>query len=280
MQLEEAMSDTRLSEEELGSLKKQELMVLHTFKDICEKHQLTYFITAGTLLGAVRHRGFIPWDDDIDVIMPRKDYNRFARLCEKDLPEGLFLQNKRTDSEYPFHFSKLRIDGTSVYDPFLSGVAIHKGIYIDIFPVDKCPLDDRFARLMFKWVGMTTYALIAKSDASFDFDFTKKTARLAYRFLRWLPRRMVTALRDGYVALGNLFCSGKKLCTVSGAHGFPRETYDASWHAGSTQMWFEDDEFPAPVGWDEQLTRMYGDYMTPPEKEDRDGHFYKKREEE
>ncbi len=264
----------KLSEEQLAQLKNTELQILKEFDKLCKTNGLTYFITAGTLLGAVRHKGFIPWDDDIDVIMPKKDYKKLAKVCKNNLPNGLFLQNSHTDKGYPFHFSKLCKLGTEVYFPFLKGVEMNKGIHIDIFPADKCPSSKKIAGFVFKWVSTTTYALIAKQDAEFDFDYTKKSAKLLYRLLKIIPRGMVVALRIFVISFAGLFCNGKMLATVSGGHGYPRETYDAQWFKKSVKLEFEHELFPAPYGYHELLTNMYGDYMTPPSQNDRNGHFY------
>lgn len=263
----------QLSEKELADLKNKELEILRAFDSMCRENNLSYFITAGTLLGAVRHKGFIPWDDDIDVVMLRKDFKKLNKVCKKALPKGLFLQDKKNDKGYPFHFDKIRLDNTEVVDPFLQGVNIHKGIYIDVFPVDKCPKNNKLAQFMFKWVSTTSYALIAKQDKNFDFDYTKKSARMLYHFMIKMPRGFVIAMRDFVVGIFNVFCSGKKLCTVSGAHGFPRETYSGGWLKEKIMLPFEDGKYPAPAGYDGLLTNMYGDYMKPPEENEKNGHF-------
>ncbi len=265
--------EEQLSEKELADLKAKELDILVKFDRMCKENNLRYFITAGTLLGAVRHKGFIPWDDDIDVVMLRKDFKKLNGVCKKALPEGLFLQDKKNDKGYPFHFDKIRLDNTEVIDPFLEGVNMHKGIYIDVFPVDKCPENNKLAQFMFKWVSTTSYALIAKQNKDFDFDYTKKSARMLYHFMIKMPRGFVIAMRDFVVGIFNVFCSGKKLCTVSGAHGFPRETYKSEWFEEKIMLPFESGEYPAPKGYDSLLTNMYGDYMKPPEDDEKSGHF-------
>lgn len=265
--------EEQLSEKDLADLKAKELDILVKFDRMCKENNLRYFITAGTLLGAVRHKGFIPWDDDIDVVMLRKDFKKLNGVCKKALPEGLFLQDKKNDKGYPFHFDKIRLDNTEVIDPFLEGVNMHKGIYIDVFPVDKCPTNDKLAQFMFKWVSTTSYALIAKQNKDFDFDYTKKSARMLYHFMIKMPRGFVIAMRDFVVGIFNVFCSGKKLCTVSGAHGFPRETYKSEWFEEKIMLPFESGEYPAPKGYDSLLTNMYGDYMKPPEENEKNGHF-------
>ena len=165
------------------------------------------------------------------------------------------------------------LDNTEVIDPFLEGVNMHKGIYIDVFPVDKCPENNKLAQFMFKWVSTTSYALIAKQNKDFDFDYTKKSARMLYHFMIKMPRGFVIAMRDFVVGIFNVFCSGKKLCTVSGAHGFPRETYKSEWFEEKIMLPFESGEYPAPKGYDSLLTNMYGDYMKPPEDDEKSGHF-------
>ena len=97
---------------QLRDLQLVELEILREFVRVCEAHGLRYYLAYGTLLGAVLHRGFIPWDDDIDVTMPRPDYERFARICASELRPGFTWQSYRTDRHYPFLFGKLLKDGT------------------------------------------------------------------------------------------------------------------------------------------------------------------------
>ena len=129
----------RMNKEEQEKLKQIELNLLVCFKEICEKHKLDYFLTGGTLLGAVRHKGFIPWDDDIDVGMPREDYETFLRVASSCLPDGIFLQTRKTDPEVPFNFAKLRDSRTTFIETSIKDLDINHGVYIDIFPIDYFP---------------------------------------------------------------------------------------------------------------------------------------------
>ena len=141
---------SELSPDEKKALQLRELEILDFFADVCKRNGLRYFIIAGTLLGAVRHGGFIPWDDDIDVAMPRRDFNKFAKICKKELPDGYFFQSSKTEKEYPFFFAKLRRDGDTVNESILESHDIHKGCYIDVFPLDKCPRSARGRKMLFK----------------------------------------------------------------------------------------------------------------------------------
>ena len=101
--------------------------------------QFTLFYYSRNASRCGKAQGLYPWDDDIDVVMLRKDFKKLNGVCKKHYPKDFFLQDKKNDKGYPFHFDKIRLDNTEVIDPFLEGVNMHKGIYIDVFPVDKCP---------------------------------------------------------------------------------------------------------------------------------------------
>ena len=120
----------------LRDVQKVQLEILLEFDRICRKHGLKYLLFAGTLLGAVRHKGFIPWDDDIDVCMLRGDYERFLTVCKDELSAELFLQTTDTDREYPLQFAKLRKNNTRFVEKSMSDLKIHHGVFIDIFPLD------------------------------------------------------------------------------------------------------------------------------------------------
>lgn len=122
---------------------KVELDMFEEFVRICDKYQLNYQGIAGTLLGAVRHHGFIPWDDDIDIGMPRKDYDRFVEVVGKELPPHLFAQTTLSEREYIYGFTKIRNTNTSAIESARVKYhnTTHQGIFLDIFPMDEVPED-------------------------------------------------------------------------------------------------------------------------------------------
>lgn len=122
---------------QLRKLQLTELEILMEVKRICEKHKLSYYLIGGTLIGAIRHRGFIPWDDDIDIAMPRDDYERFIEISKHDLDKKYFLQTPESDIYTPTYFMKIRKNNTLAIEQLTANVDCHKGIFIDIFPLDK-----------------------------------------------------------------------------------------------------------------------------------------------
>lgn len=120
-------------------LQKTELELLRQFHQICTQLELPFFLVCGSALGAVKYGGFIPWDDDIDVAMYREDYRIFLEKAPALLPEGLFLQNYRTDPAFPQIYSKLRNSNTTYIEKTAAHLPINHGVFIDIFPLDGYP---------------------------------------------------------------------------------------------------------------------------------------------
>lgn len=252
-------------------LQKAELDILMEFQRLCQVFGLRYYLTAGTLLGAVRHKGFIPWDDDIDVVMPRKDYDRLVRLASEAVSPEYVYQEYRTEPNFPYYFAKLRKRGTRVEEPILRAIEMEQGYYIDIFPLDYCPRGDRLATLFFKGIELLDCAVLARVSTEFVCGYQKAYMRFLWNVLRHLPNDCLFALREWIRRLFGV--GGSRLCTVGGNHGYPRETYQLEWFVETVELEFEGQPFPAPAGWDELLKNMYGDYMRLPPPEERQGHF-------
>ncbi len=129
---------------EQKELRKAQLIMLEMlveFDAICQKHNLKYWLDSGTLLGAVRHQGFIPWDDDIDLSMPVEDYNKFLEIGASQLSSNIFVQTKETDPNFKFDYIKLRSNKASIVEFHEEGreVGYHQGVFVDIFPMLTLP---------------------------------------------------------------------------------------------------------------------------------------------
>lgn len=131
------MGSKKLSTNELKKIQEYEIEILKEIDRICQKYNIKYSIAFGTMLGQVRHNGFIPWDDDVDIFMLRDDYDKFKEICKKELNDKFFYQSHETDKEYYYLYDKIRYNNTIFKETFVSQYNIHHGIFLDIFPIDK-----------------------------------------------------------------------------------------------------------------------------------------------
>ena len=125
----------------MNDLQNEVFGIFQIFLKICQTLDLRYYVINGSALGAVKYGGFIEWDDDIDVAMPRADYATFCEKAQSLLPEHIFLQNYKTDKNFPFFYSKLRNSNTTFIETGVAHLDMNHGLYIDIFPLDNCPMD-------------------------------------------------------------------------------------------------------------------------------------------
>lgn len=251
---------------------------LGTFADYCEARGLRYFLCGGTLLGAVRHHGFIPWDDDIDVMMPRPDYEAFIRLAEKE-PVGapLKLMGPQNDKNYLWPFIKLADTRTALVE--LQYRRRHRrwmreryGLYIDIFPIDGLPDSKE---------GQAQYFTEIKRH-------TRDLQRSAYHLggVRPLPRLLFRAITHPYYVLmghrrflrrldalarSHEYGGSRNVAAVFGSYGI-REVMEKECVASAVKVTFEAREYNAPAGYDRYLGSLYGDYMKLPPEEKRVTH--------
>ena len=120
---------------ELRELQLYKLEILKDITNICDRHRLKYFLYGGTLLGCVRHNGYIPWDDDVDIALLWDDYIRLLKVLKKDSPKKYFVQNLWTEKNFPCLWTQIRVNGTTSMPIELKGLKIHWGICIDVFPL-------------------------------------------------------------------------------------------------------------------------------------------------
>ncbi len=255
--------------------------VMRHFIAICKEHSLTYFCCGGTAIGAVRHHGMIPWDDDVDVFMPRPDYDRFVQIASQQLPDGLELMTPYSKADYPLYFVKLCDSRTTLQEEV--EVPCIYGLYIDIFPVDGAPDDIEQARAMERRFTKTKHKLEAiSSHVSFaDYlhlltqpkewgRFARKTlaffCRQAYR--RKLLRQMEAICRQYD------YNSSTLVAVYCGSYG-PKEVFPKAWLQGQVMFAYEDMEVALPSGYDNYLRQYYGDYMQLPPVEKRISHHLK-----
>ena len=130
----------------MTELQNKELEILKQFIFVCDSLSLKYFLVCGSALGAVKYGGFIPWDDDIDVAMPREDYDVFVERANTLFPPNIFLQTYKTDTKYPHIYCKLRDSNTAYIEKSAAALEINHGVFIDIFPLDGYPSEKQEQR--------------------------------------------------------------------------------------------------------------------------------------
>lgn len=246
------------------------LDLLDTFKDFCDRHDLTYFAVGGTLLGAVRHSGFIPWDDDIDLGMMRKDYDRLLELIETEtLPNPYRFLTPLTDPGYARGQIRLTNVNTTAISAKTARYNFNKGIFIDIFPVDSVPDDEKKLFVLKKKLIAYSYLNAICSRYSCKVG----TIGLS-RFKCGLYRLCLPLLKSGVLSTEKVFRALNK--TASRYQNEPtkrvgqvtflaedRFIFDREIFSKIETHRFESTEISIPSGYDAFLTHQYGDYMKP-----------------
>lgn len=268
-----------MDNEVLRKVQLTQLSIAKEIKRVCDKHNIDYFLDSGTLLGAVRHGGFIPWDDDMDIGMTRENYNRFLEVAETELGENYFLQTWETDANYPMPFAKIRLNGTKYIENVFEKAQMHQGIYVDIFPYDVWPQKRSKQKKLWRkrlflqaMIMMKCHYLKFKSDAAWKYIL--KAIMLTFiKFLSlFYTKKELMKKYDSMVAKFNQVESDNVYeQTVNFKFGYwvlPKTCLEKS-----IELQFEDEVFKCPSNYDEYLSTAYGDYMKlPPEEKRAKGH--------
>ena len=182
------------TEDDLKLLKKHILLIVSEVKRVCDEEHIPYFIIGGTALGAVRHGGFIPWDDDFDIGMLRDDYERFLEVAPLKLSKFYFLQCYKTDPNTPFYFAKVRMNDTLFVEKYCGKISMHQGIYIDIFPYDNLPITLAERKKQLRKVILYSELFIAKSTLGLFFTEKKNLRFWTKKLLRTVLHYMLVPI--------------------------------------------------------------------------------------
>lgn len=258
MEQKDKNSEKNSIEKDLGRLQGTLLGMLGEIDRICEKYAISYVLFAGTALGAVRHGGFIPWDDDLDLLMLRADYERFLEVAPGELSGDYFLQ-KEFSEHWPMFFSKLRKNGTALMEKTVpKDPAQHQGIYVDIFPCDNLSDHALYRKLQF----VSSKIVIAKSLHRRGYLTDSRRKKLFMGLCRLLPMRPFRRIAVNRKGTGT-----QMVHSFFGASSrFDKSVYAREWIAQTVRMPFCGGEYPVSEAYDRLLTTLYGDYMVlPPE---------------
>lgn len=241
-----------------------QLEMVKIFIDICSKYHFKYVASGGTLLGAIRHNGYIPWDDDIDLMMPRDDYETFLKIAQSELPENMFLQCYRTERNYPNGHAQMRNNNTTCFIG-LSYVDLKKGkncgIFIDIFPYDDVPDNikarNKQARKIKILKKLCIYRIYTGNGLK---GFIKNIIQGCYFSFHSAEKtiKKIDAISQKYNHKTNT------VALVSFMPGYEKNVWDKDWFNETINCKFEDIEIAIPVKFDEVLRKEFGDYMRIP----------------
>ena len=256
-----------LTKEQLRKLQLVELELIREVDRICRKNHIQYTLYAGTLLGAIRHKGFIPWDDDADIAFLPEEYEKFRKACKRDLNrEKFFLQDYRTDPHYRWGYAKMRRNHSAFVREGQEHMKYHNGICIDVFTLYHVP-DNKVLRELYYFafflIRKALYSEVGKVSAP------SAVQRKMYKLISGISKEKIFEIANKIIyqkpsELVNLmFIPNAKSCK----YGIPRRCLTES-----VEVEFEGYRFMAMKGWDEVLKMAYGDYMKLPPENQRESH--------
>ena len=260
-----------MDKEILRRLQLTQLDIAKEIKRVCEKNDIKYWLESGTLLGAVRHKGFIPWDDDLDIAMRRDDYERFKKIAPRDLSSEYFFQSWETDENFGLPFAKVRKRKTIYKEIKAKNSKANNGIFVDIFPYDNYGDDYLHQGLPIKLLKVLI------QDKS-KLQVWNEVDGINYiKLLQHIPFVIISKLidRNKMILEHDLLATkyNEKQCEYCFGQGLSRYgewTIPTSYLDEMIDMDFEDTTFKVPKEYDAYLTIAYGDYMKLPPEDKRE----------
>ena len=241
---------------ELNVLQDLVYSIFVEFDRICRKHNIKYTMEGGTLMGAVKYQGFVPWDDDIDVVMIREEYEKFLKVAPGELGGKFFLQSYNNVPDFPLNYAKLCLNGTEIYDYAYTHIkTMHHGIFMDIFPIDNI-VPEKLGKHC-STVGLFTGARKTKLKAIKP----KGIRKLIYGALSLLPMKTLINRVDKACKKYNKKSTGYIYEVCNSNRNF--KPLKAEMYTSLTELTFRDKSFLAVSGYDEFLKTRFGEnYMS------------------
>lgn len=261
-------------------IRKVQMEIMDVIHDFCEKNDIDYFLTGGSLIGALRHNGYIPWDDDIDIMMFRDDYDRFIELFNKS--NSRYHAYSLKDEGYNYHFSKISDDQTQLDETNISAHDLKLGICVDLFPLDKYPeyADDTPILRKLHNLDKKMYGKSFRMENLRTRSFKQQMLICAYKL--WGLFETKHSLGEKQEAIARAFANEEtdrySVITCHLKKNFSKISRQAT---VAIDHIFEDRIYKIPSTYDEYLTQQFGDYMTPPpEMEQKSHHSFTLKEKE
>lgn len=261
---------------DLRQLQRVILLIAKELKRICEKNQIRYTLIGGSLIGAVRHKGFIPWDDDFDVVMPREDYERFLKCCKTDLSSEFALLNWDTNDAFCMACSKILLKGTEALEEVHQNPNYPKELYIDIFPFDTIPDEPELRKKQERYTYFYKKMLLCKQNGNGYYKHFSGKKRAVYALMcvgsKFFRREVLIQKYQKEM----LRYQGYTLdyTSIAGSYGYSREIIPHSMLEDYIQMEFEDTSFSVMKDYDVYLRKVFGDYMQLPPEDKRVNHSF------
>lgn len=244
-----------------------EVEILDEIVRICEKNKINYFLIGGTLLGAKRHDGFIPWDDDIDIGMLRSDYDKFIEICDNELNDEYYLDCIETNNDFHLPFAKIRKKNTLIDEQAIAHLNIKKGIFVDIFPFDNTNKAEGF---LFKFRSFLIRSIV--ETIFLKKKISKKSRHplmvgillpFSNKFLMIIQKKIMKINRNN---------SSKYITNYVGTYSCLKESFERKEAFPLKKISFEGKNYNCFKNPEKYLTNIYGDYMKLPPVEKRVNH--------
>ena len=267
--------------ETLARIQKTELGILKDFMEVCDRHGLTYFGIAGTGIGALRHQGFIPWDDDIDVALPREDFNRFIKYAEEELSDRYFILNTEHYINYPLMTTRLCLKDSKFKEEALKNIDAPMGIFLDLYPFDKVSDNPKEVKKQARRAWFWSKVLILRSIPFPTLGFKGIKGKIIHGICGVIHFFMVLfhiskkwIYKKAYEAetMYNHYDKTTHLNFWSDTTPF-MNLYKVSDIYPIRKLPYEDVMMSFPRDMHENLTGMYGDYMKLPPEDKRKNHY-------
>lgn len=247
------------------------LLMMKDIDRVCRENDINYFLTYGTLIGAVRHKGFIPWDDDVDIAMLREDYEKFMNIANSKFKLDMYVENVHTSARYGHFIGKVFLNGTEYSENFTSTATCSKKLYIDVFPIDRTTCNAFLRKIQDLKSKVIKRMFLLNRNYNYQKTGVKKVIyKIGYKVASYIPRDFLVS---EWEKNASKYANVEKGFLVSLADTNDHTDWiPESQFKGYEDALFEDCMFSIPRSYDSILKKCYGEYMRLPPEDKRYGH--------